>query len=244
MQNNLKTIIVIALISICQNLNLRAAQWHEKPGDQKPILFDVNDSVIPNDNIPLIKPWKTVVLDKKYRGGWIVAGDVDNDGQVDIVTARIGDFKGAADRRYSAVGAMDEHYTASVAAHRLDGSVIWKWGNPSEGRNQLFHDVACQIYDWDGDGLQSIIIGQSKSMFDGQGKKIAVFDMPTPPGETPPSSTEESILCATGDMTGNGINDVIYYTNPGTVVCIYKNQSALKPKQKTPLGMGVNYTLY
>lgn len=61
MQNNLKTIIVIALISICQNLNLRAAQWHEKPGDQKPILFDVNDSVIPNDNIPLIKPWKTVV---------------------------------------------------------------------------------------------------------------------------------------------------------------------------------------
>ncbi len=40
------------------------------------------------------------------------------------------------------------------------------------------------------------------------------------------------------------VNDVIYYTNPGTVVYIYKNQSTLTPQQKIPLGMGVNYTLY
>ena len=466
---------LIILFAVFVNPILTAGQWHEKPGDQKPLLFDVNDSAIPIDNIPLIKPWKTVVLDKKYRGGWIVAGDVDNDGAVDIVTARIGEFKGAADEKHSAVGGMDEHYTASVAAHRLDGSVIWKWGNPSQGRNQLFHDVACQIYDWDGDGknevivaakealveidgatgkekrrfpipkfasdcitfcnlsgnkrptdvllktryseiwaydyngkllwniegpgdyptahqarpmdvdsdgkdeimagysllssdgtvkwtlnksqgrfkghmdcarlfrkgnspqdsriiltfcggnqiasfdgnglfswsitghhfesidigklcpqvagnqivvdhpnapwgrkpiflldengnilgrilttesrfhrlidwtgngLQEIIIGQSKSMFDGQGKKVATFLMPTPPGEQPPSSTEESILCATGDMTGDGITDVIYYTNPGTVVYIYKNQSKQKSENKIPLGMGINYTLY
>jgi hypothetical protein len=52
----------------------------------------------------------------------------------------------------------DVHYTSAVAAHRLDGTVLWRWGNPKIGRKKLHHDVACQIYDWDGDQRQEVIV--------------------------------------------------------------------------------------
>ena len=52
----------------------------------------------------------------------------------------------------------DTHYTSAVAAHRLDGSVLWHWGNPDAGRKTWHHDVACQIHDWDGDGKNEVVV--------------------------------------------------------------------------------------
>ena len=101
-----------------------------------------------------------------------------------------------------------------------------------------------RLIDWTGDGVNEIIVGQDYCMFDGKGEKIGIFDMPLPQGEKPPSKTEESILCAIGDMTGDGVPDVIYYTSPGTVVYIYKNEKGKKPTGLAPLGTGVNFTLY
>jgi len=110
-----------------------------------PSLFDVRANDIPNDGLPLIRPWKRVTLDPDYAGSWIIAGDVDGDGQVEIVSAKNFD-------------ANDIHYTSSVVVHRLDGSVLWRWGDPAEGRNTLHHDVACQIHDWDGDGRNEVVV--------------------------------------------------------------------------------------
>jgi hypothetical protein len=45
-----------------------------------------------------------------------------------------------------------------VAAHDLDGRVLWVWGNPNTGRRGLHHDVACQIHDWDGDGRNEVVV--------------------------------------------------------------------------------------
>ncbi|MHC4563431.1 MAG: rhamnogalacturonan lyase family protein [Planctomycetota bacterium] len=110
-----------------------------------PSLFDVRANDLSNDGVPLIKPWKRIALDPDYAGAWVVAGDVDGDGQVEILSAKNHDVD-------------DIHYTSSVVVHRLDGSVLWRWGDPAEGRNELHHDVACQIYDWDGDGRNQVVI--------------------------------------------------------------------------------------
>ncbi len=95
--------------------------------------------------VPLIKAWARVSLDPEYAGAWIVAGDLDGDGAVEIVSARNVDHN-------------DIHYTSAVVAQRLDGTVLWRWGNPHIGRKQLHHDVACQIYDWDGDGRNEVVL--------------------------------------------------------------------------------------
>lgn len=95
--------------------------------------------------IPLVQPWRQFALEPDYSGAWVVAGDLDGDGAVEIVSAR------NVDRN-------DVHYTSAAVAQRLDGSVLWRWGDPTVGRKQLHHDVACQIYDWDGDGRHEVVL--------------------------------------------------------------------------------------
>ncbi len=99
----------------------------------------------PDVNAPLIQPWRRVALDPDYGGEWVVAGDLDGDGKVELVSARN-------------VNNNDVHYTSAVVAQRLDGRVMWRWGDPKIGRKTLHHDVACQIYDWDGDGRNEVIL--------------------------------------------------------------------------------------
>lgn len=93
----------------------------------------------------LVQPWKTIALDPDYSGAWVVAGDLSGDGAAEIVSARN-------------VDANDVHYTSAVVAQRLDGSVLWRWGNPAVGRRELHHDVPCQIHDWDGDGRNEVVL--------------------------------------------------------------------------------------
>ena len=107
--------------------------------------FDVDQTGDPRGNAPVIQPWRKITLDPQYAGAWVVVGDVDGDGQAEIVSARN-------------VDSSDVHYTSTAVAQRLDGSVLWRWGDPTVGRKKLHHDVACQIYDWDGDGRNEVVL--------------------------------------------------------------------------------------
>jgi hypothetical protein len=100
---------------------------------------------------PRIEPWKSIPLDPLYKGMWVVAGDVDGDGEVELVSARLRDV-------------ADVHYTASIVVHKLDGSVLWRWGQPEQGVFPLHSDVACQIYDWDGDGKNEVIVAAERAV--------------------------------------------------------------------------------
>ena len=109
------------------------------------LYFDVKDVGEPGQETPLIQPWKVVPLDPEYGGQWVVAGDVNADGEVEIVSAEN-------------LNENDVHYTSAVAAQRLDGTVLWRWGDPAIGRKTWHHDVACQIHDWDGDGKNEVVL--------------------------------------------------------------------------------------
>ncbi|MCL4789048.1 MAG: hypothetical protein KJ070_20015 [Verrucomicrobia bacterium] len=102
-------------------------------------------SKVQTTNPPAIEPWRTITLDPEHSGAWVVAGDLDGDGAVDIVSARNVDNN-------------DIHYTSAIVAQKLDGSVLWRWGDPKSGRKKLHHDVPCQIYDWDGDGKNEVVL--------------------------------------------------------------------------------------
>lgn len=122
-----------------------------------PKFFSVRSGDVPDANVPRIEPWRTVQLDPLFRGAWIVAGDLDGDGQAEIVSARNHDRD-------------DTHYTSSVVVQRLDGSVLWRWGSAEGGRNQLHHDVAAQVYDWDGDGNDDVIVAADRAVIELDGR--------------------------------------------------------------------------
>jgi hypothetical protein len=100
--------------------------------------FDVTAS---KTDGPIVMPWKTIRPDQAYHGQWLVAGDLDGDGQAELVTAR------HTDQRVTTVLAM-----------KLDGTVLWRWGKPNTGNQGLYCDVPVQIYDLDGDGRQEVWI--------------------------------------------------------------------------------------
>ncbi|NLH15813.1 MAG: hypothetical protein GX455_04475 [Phycisphaerae bacterium] len=129
--------VVACSLWICPwGIRLQAAEFE---------CFDVTDPGEMSDGAMRILPWKTIVLDPEYGGQWVIAADLDNDGSVEIVSAE--NFN-----------KEDTHYTSTAVAQRLDGTVLWKWGDPSVGRKTWHHDVACQIHDWNGDGNKEVIL--------------------------------------------------------------------------------------
>lgn len=138
---------------------------------------------VPTDS-PMIKPWRTITIDGEYGGQWVVVGDVDGDGVVEIVAAK-NHNQG------------DVHYTSSIVAQRLDGSVLWRWGDPKLGRHALHHDVACQIHDLDGDGINEVIAAADR--------ELVVLDGPTgKPKHSFPIEKDASDCVLFADLSGKG----------------------------------------
>ena len=113
----------------------------------RPKYFDVLTYGKDYSEVPVVRPWRTIQVDPSRAGQWIVAGDLDGDGEVELVSAR-----NNPDRPSQEV--------VSVITHKLDGTVLWEWGEPQAGVARLGYDVACQVYDWDGDGdLEVVVVG-------------------------------------------------------------------------------------
>jgi hypothetical protein len=41
----------------------------------------------PSD-VPMVAPWRAITVGPEYGGYWVVAGDVDGDGEIEIVSAK------------------------------------------------------------------------------------------------------------------------------------------------------------
>jgi hypothetical protein len=126
-------------------------------GAAEPLFFDTNDTGPIPAAVPAVKPWRIVPLDPDYGGQWVVAGDLNADGKVEFVACENHN-----------VG--DVHYTSAAVAQELDGTVLWRWGDPAIGRKKWHHDVACQIHDWDGDGQAEVILATQGAIVELNGR--------------------------------------------------------------------------
>jgi len=126
-------------------------------GAADPLFFNTSDTGPPPVDVPVIRPWKIVPLDPDYGGQWVVAADLDADGEVEFVACENHN-----------VG--DVHYTSTAVAQNLDGTVLWRWGDPDVGRKKWHHDVACQIHDWDGDGKAEVILATQGAIVELDGR--------------------------------------------------------------------------
>lgn len=113
---------------------------------------------------PLVSPWRTIRLDPAYSGQWLVAGDLDGDGRAELVVAR-----------------NDNQRITAALAVRLDGSVLWRWGEPDAGSPILTYDVSLQLYDMDGDGRAEVYLSTRDFLLvlDGRtGKELRRLPLP------------------------------------------------------------------
>ena len=166
------------------------------PHEGRPLLFEITDRRPKLLDAPEVKPWKTVPLNAQHGGSWIVAGDLDGDGQVELVSAR--DISWWTGPHHA--GGTPVHHACSIAVQKLDGTTLWTWGEPGHGERQAKNDVPCQVYDWNGDGKNEVVvIGKNELMiFEGAtGKLLQAF--PIPP------SASDCVIAA--DLTGDGRAD-------------------------------------
>jgi hypothetical protein len=95
-----------------------------------------------------------------------------------------------------------------------------------------------KLLDWTGDGWDEILVADNHAVYDRHGQRITTL------GNTKSNRTasagESSLLL--GDMTGDGIADVLIVTSD--TVSIFKNKKGHKPSEAIPLGTGINVTLY
>ncbi|MGI9427121.1 MAG: hypothetical protein ACR2NM_00570 [Bythopirellula sp.] len=147
--NSVLKLAVLALLcffmAVAVSHSHHSDELHLLPGEDTHKTYSTESADELSDDVEVVKPWKVIVQDKNYNGAWLVAGDVDGDGEADIVSCR-------------SLMEGGSHYTASAIVHRLDGSVLWKWGKPEGMRDSLGSDFACQIYDWNGDGVQEVVL--------------------------------------------------------------------------------------
>ncbi|MBU3666054.1 MAG: hypothetical protein FGM15_09305 [Chthoniobacterales bacterium] len=166
------------------------------PHDGNPLLFQVTDRRPNLIEAPLVKPWKTVPLNEPHGGSWVVTGDLDGDGEIELVSARdLSWWTGPHDK-----GGTPVHHACSVAVQKLDGTLLWTWGEPGKGERQAKNDVPCQVYDWNGDGKNEVVVIGSKELmiFEGAtGKLLHSFPIP--------AFASDCVIAA--DLTGDGKAD-------------------------------------
>jgi len=186
------------------------------PTEPAPTRWDLDLTAGPPPDAPRIAPWRTIAMDQTFGGQWLVAGDVDGDGECELVSARNVDEK-------------DVHYTCSVAVQKLDGTLLWTWGDSAIGRRNLHHDVACQLHDWDQDGkLEVIVAGDGfVAEIDGAtGRERRRFAIPQ----------DASDCLVFADLTGRGWPQDVIVKTRYTQLWAYSPQGGLLWTQSMPGG--------
>jgi len=85
-----------------------------------------------------VAPARVIRVPQGREAEWLAIGDLDNDGDIDFLTAR------NANQAVTALTAYDR-----------DGNLLWNWGQG--GSPIITYDVPVQIYDIDGDGESEVL---------------------------------------------------------------------------------------
>jgi len=136
-----------------------------------PFIVDVRKGLRRQEPQAIISPWKVIKVNREYGGDWFNIADVDGDGEVEIFSV-----KGKSPR----VGSPGGSFVTSLCVQKLDGSILWTWGDPKAGKCQGV-DKTARVHDIDNDGNMEVIVGTHGKMFilDGKtGKELHSFALP------------------------------------------------------------------
>lgn len=129
---------------------------------------------------PQLKFWKKIEFKDFGVGRNLRFGDLNHDGQVDVLVAQI-QHHGPKDQ-YSEVSCL--------TAMTLDGKILWQVGEADPWKDHLTNDVALQVHDLDGDGHSEVIYCKDQELIvaDGATGKTR-FKTPTPQAIPGPKSS-------------------------------------------------------
>lgn len=132
--------------------------------------------------------WKKFKIDGYGVGRNLRFGDLDGDGQIDILVGQV---------RH--VGPKDANSEVScLTAVNVDGKMLWQLGEADAWKDHLSNDVAFQIHDIDGDGLNEVIYCMNMELVVAEGKtgktKFKIKTPETPPNTFPPRNKFPRIL--------------------------------------------------
>ncbi|MDR0902074.1 MAG: hypothetical protein LBM92_04820 [Opitutaceae bacterium] len=132
-------------------------------------------------NNPKPVVWKKIQIGNFGIGRNFRFGDLDGDGQKEIVIAQV--------RHHGPKDANAE--ISCVTAINLDGKILWQVGEPDPWNSHLSNDVAFQIHDIDGDGRNEVIytMGRRIIVADGATGKEK-YSAPTPERPAVPQKTK------------------------------------------------------
>jgi hypothetical protein len=121
---------------------------------------------------PGMAVWKKIKTEGFGVGRNLRFGDLDNDGQIDVLVGQVVHHNKPS----------DSHSELScLTAMTFDGKVIWQTGEPDPEKNHLTNDVGFQIHDIDNDGKNEVIYCMDFKIMvaDGETGKIK-YSAPTP----------------------------------------------------------------
>jgi rhamnogalacturonan endolyase len=162
---------------------------------------------------PAMILWKNIALRDFGVGRNLRFGDLNNDGQIDVLVGQIRHF-GPKDR-FSELSCL--------TAITFDGTILWQKGEPDPWKDHLTNDVAFQIHDLDGDGRTEVIYTMDQTIHvadgtTGETKIQAPTPMAIPDARFPqkfPRILGDSLFFA--DLRGSGRADHLVlkdrYTN-------------------------------
>lgn len=129
---------------------------------------------------PKMTLWKTIDLKDFGAARNIRFGDLDGDGQLDILLGQVV-HHGPKDRNSE---------LSCLTAITVDGKVLWQIGEPDPWKYDLTNDVAFQIHDLDGDGRNEVVYTMNMEIIVADGATGETkYKTPTP--ETPPNTKTE-----------------------------------------------------
>ncbi len=154
---------------------------------------------------PKPKLWRSIATPGWGSDRNIRFGDINGDGQVELVVAT------GTPRRDS-----DSYNTiASLAAYNLDGEQLWTIGAPDISHREITSDLPFQVHDWDGDGVAEVIFARDFELCVADGRTGEILRSTLMPHRLPDPTqkpglyrhmADSFLFC---DLTGSGRADCL-----------------------------------